>query len=162
VVRLKSRKREALVQTGLRLESEILNRLRSGGRGLSDEIRDRLERTFREDAIDPVTRELRDGLLSIAALLRSDFAADWHASPWAYKAFAAAIVQRLAEYEPPARPPSPSVDALFDPPETIGRLRERDDQRAHDYPQLKASKQRKTARLLSARHLKAKKEREHD
>ena len=152
----KKAERGALVQTGLRLEAEIFDRLRSGGRGLSDEIRDRLERTFKEDAIDPVTRELCAGLLNIAVRLRSDFGSDWHASLWAHKAFVAAIVQRLAEYAPPERP-SLTVDALFDPPETIGRLRERDDRREHSYSGLEAAQKRRSAGKLSARHIRAKK-----
>ena len=97
------RKREALVQTGLRLEAEILDRLRSGGRSLSDEIRDRLERTFKEDALDPATRELRDGLLNMAAALRPDFEAEWHSSPYAHAAFAEAVMRRLANINHPRR-----------------------------------------------------------
>jgi hypothetical protein len=156
---VKVKKRVRGVHTAVVFSPEVLEQLRSSERGVSEEVRRRVALTFEQDAIDPVTRELRDGLLNIAALLRSDFAADWHALPWAHKAFAAAIVQRLAEYAPPERP-NLAVDALFDPPETIGRLRERDDQRAHDYPQLKALKQRKMARLL--KRAITKKEREHD
>jgi hypothetical protein len=150
---------DARVHTGVRLDAKILERLSASDRGVSDQIRERLERTFAEDDLDSVTRELRDGLVRLAARLRSDFGSDWHASPWAHKAFVAAIVQRLAGYAPPERP-SLAVDALFDPPETIGRLRERDDQRAHDYPQLKALQQREMARLM--KRAIAKKERKHD
>jgi hypothetical protein len=146
--------KRALVQTGLRLESKTIDRLRHGDRGLSDEIRDRIERTFKEDQIDPVTREFRDGLINIAELLRLDFGAEWHNSTRAHQAFAAALVQRLAAYAPPPDQPSAAVEALFDQPETIGQLRERDDRRAHAYQHLEAAQKGKTGKLL--RHIKGK------
>jgi hypothetical protein len=160
----KKAQRGALVQTGLRLEAEILDRLRSGGRGLSDEIRERLERTFKEDAIDPVTRELRGGLLTIAARLRADYGAEWHASWYAHQAFTAAIKQRLAGYEPPEPPPSAAVADLFEPPDTVGRLRERDDQRAQSYPHLEGAQKRHSTRRMAraARHMKATRENDHE
>jgi hypothetical protein len=150
--------RQARVQTGLRLDGEVIDRLRHSERGLSDEIRDRLERTFKEDAIDAVTRELRDGLTNIAANLALDFGAQWHASPRAHEAFAAAIAQRVAAYAPPPRDGVGASD-LFgpaDPPETIGRLRERDDQRTHGYEHLGSAQKSKTARLL--RHIRPNKD----
>jgi hypothetical protein len=130
-------KREALVQTGLRLEADLLDRLRRGGQSLSDEIRDRLNRTFKEDAIDPVTRELRDGLVHIAAKLREDYGTEWHTSASAHEAFSAAIVQRLQGYRHLAN--KGAAEELFEPggpPEVIGRIRESDDQHLHSYPLL--------------------------
>jgi hypothetical protein len=135
------RKREALVQTGLRLEADILDQLRSGGRSLSDEIRDRLDRTFKEDAIDPVTRELREGLVHIAAKLREDYGTEWHASSRAREAFSAAIVQRLQGYGYFAK--KGAAEELFEPngpPEIIGRIRENDDRHLHSYPLLNAKR----------------------
>jgi hypothetical protein len=138
VVRAKG-KREALVQTGLRLEADLLKRLRGGGQSLSDEIRDRLNRTFKEDAIDPVTRELRDGLVHIAARLREDYKSEWHESSSAREAFLAAIVQRLQGYSYLAK--KGPAEKLFEPdgsPELIGRIRENDDRHLHSlsYPLL--------------------------
>lgn len=130
--------RTTLVQTGLRLEPGILRRLRTG-RGISEEIRDRLERTFVEDALDPVTRELRDGVVNIINALRQDYEAEWHTSPAAHEALAAALAQRIANYAPT---PGALVDAVAempeDPPDLIGRMRERDDRRAHTYRHLTA------------------------
>jgi hypothetical protein len=158
-IAVRKRKRETLVQTGLRLEAGLLNRLRNSGRGLSDEIRDRLERTFKNDSIDPVTRELCDGLVNVAERLRDDFGAEWHAWPLAYQAFAAAIAQRIVAYAPP---PGVMEDAAADllgpnyPPETLGRIREQDDQRAHVYQHLAAAQKLKKAGF--AKHVRTKKE----
>jgi MoxR-like ATPase len=148
IVVQKSQRRETLVQTGLRLEAEILDRLRSGDRALSDEIRDRLQRTFKEDAIDPVTRELCAALLNLAATTRQDSGAEWHKSPYAFQQFTAALMQRLAEYRPAPAPDSEAVADLTEPPETVGRIRERDDRRAHPYPHLEAAQKRRGAHKL--------------
>ncbi len=156
----KKDRREARVQTGLRLETRILNRLRNNSkRSLSEEIRDRLERTFKEDAIDPVTRELCEGLVNVSELLRDDFGEEWHAWPPAHQTFAAAIAQRIAGYAPP---PGVMMDAASNllgpnyPPETLGRIRERDDQRAHTYRHL-ADAQKRTAVGFTG-HVRTKKE----
>src|SRR5262249_34915640 len=133
----------ARVHTGVRLDAAIFERLSKSKLGLSEEIRQRVERTFREDYLDAVTRELRDGLAEIAALIHADFQTEWHTSPRAHKAFAAASAQRVAAYEPTeARSGGVGVSDLFgqsDAPETVGRLRELDDRRWHDYPHLKAA-----------------------
>lgn len=141
----------SLVQVGIRLDPAVADRLRRGQGGLSDEIRERLERTFKYDEVDPVTRELVEGLINIAALLRVDFRAEWHAWPGAYEAFAAAVVQRLAAYAPPPAPEmmvDPESEIKEDETKMIGRTRERDDRRAHDYPHLEAARlQMKAAQL---------------
>lgn len=142
-----------LVQTGLRLEAEILDRLRGGSRGLSDEIRDRLERTFAEELIDAATRELREFLANIAADVRADFGCEWHVAPRAHEAFAAAVAHRIAAYAAAVGEVGSADDLLHlgpdEPPAVIGRLRERDDRRTHDYPQLRAAVER------AAKHLRA-------
>jgi hypothetical protein len=143
------RKGRVMIQTGLRLEAEILDRLRSGKLGLSDEIRDRLERTFREDGLDPNIRELCDALLNLAERVRTDFG-DWHSSPSAHKAFVAAVTQRLAGYAPPPTPASPGPPGASDlfaaNAEMLGQVREQDDRRQHSYPHLEAAAKRRAAR----------------
>jgi hypothetical protein len=125
------------VQIGVRLDPAVVDRLRASEHGFSDEIRDRLERTFKYDEVDPVTRELLEGLINIAALLRVDFRAEWHAWPGAYEAFKAAVVQRLSAYAPgPGMLVDPESAIQEDELETIGRMRERDDLRAHAYRHL--------------------------
>ena len=149
----------------MRLDAKIVERLSVGGRGISDQIRERLERTFAEDDLDGITREFRDGLVNIADLVRADFGCEWHMKPRAHQACAAALAQRIAEYAPP---PNEGVGAsdLFGPgdPETGGRMRERDDQRAHDYQHLKTAQKVRTTRTAArlARLIKTKKGDDHD
>jgi hypothetical protein len=132
--------RRSLVHIGVRVDSSIADRLRASERGLSDEIRERLDRTFKYDAVDPVTRELLEGLINIAVLLRVDFGAEWHAWPGVYRAFAAAVAQRLSAYAPgPGMLVDPESAIQEDELETIGRMRERDDLRAHAYSHLTAA-----------------------
>jgi hypothetical protein len=147
------------VQIGVRLDPAVADRLRGSERGLSDEIRERLERTFKYDEVDPVTRELVEGLINIATLLRIDFGAEWHAWPRAYEAFAAAVAQRLAGYVPPPGVMADAASEMLssdDLPETVGRMRERDDRRARVYQHLAAAQKRKTAGF--AKHVRTKKE----
>jgi hypothetical protein len=121
-----------------------LERLGKGERGVSEEIRERIERTFKEDEIDAPTRELRDFLVHIAAQLRDDYGTDWHKAPRAYQAFVAAIIEQLRPYEPVREPgPVAASDLLYlgpdHPPDVVGKLRARDVRRTHSYPQLEAA-----------------------
>jgi hypothetical protein len=156
------------VHTGIRLDAKIVERLSGSGRGVSDQIRERLERTFAEDDLDAATRELRDGLVNIAARVRADFGCEWHMMPRAHQAFVAAVAQRVGGYAPlPNESPAASDLMYFGPddaPETIGRMRERDDQRAHDYQHLKTAQERTARRRMPslARHIKAKKDKDHE
>jgi hypothetical protein len=146
------------------LPPEMEKRLRAAadqqGVSIAEEIRQRVEQTFAGDDLDAVTRELRDGLVNVAAKLSADFGSEWHASPRAYEAFAAGIAQRLAGYKPP--PPlkaegvgASDIFALHDEPaDVIGRMREHDDRREHDYPQLKSATARRQ-RTLTAQGIKA-------
>jgi hypothetical protein len=128
------------VHTAVVLPPEVLDQLRKSERAVSEEIRRRIARTFEQDAADPVMRELCNGISRIADKLRQDFGADWHASPRAHQAFVAAVAQRIAQYTPPTGTESAARSDLVgtvgvdDPPETIGRLRERDDRRRHQLP----------------------------
>jgi hypothetical protein len=146
------------VHTGIRLDAAILERLGKGDGGVSEEIRARLMRTFAEDDLDAVTRELRDGLGNLAAKLAADFGNEWHASPRAYEAFAAGVAQRIAGYMPSPKEGVGASDlfALNEPADMIGRMREHDDRQEHDYPQLKSATARRR-RTLIARGSKARK-----
>lgn len=113
----------------------------ASGKSIADEIRERLQRSFKEDALDPALRELRDGLANLAELVRID-CGDWRSSTRAHTEFVTAVMQRLAGYMPV---PDDTVAAASDQPdpEMLGKIREQDDRRQHSYPQLKAAQQRK-------------------
>ena len=137
------RAKKPRAQTGLRLEPEMLERLRNSPHGLSNEIRERIERTFREDALDPVTRELRDIVVQLADLLAIDYFGGWQSSPEAHHAFAAGLTKILADYKPPAEVGTPGASALMKPdipPEHMGQIRADDVQRWHSHPYLEAAK----------------------
>jgi hypothetical protein len=112
------------------------------GHSLAEEIRRRIERTIREDAMDGATRELRDGVVNIAAALHRDYKAEWHASSRARQALSAAIAQRLEGYAYLAKKRPSADEELFAPrgsPEDIGRIRESDDRHLNSYPMLNSS-----------------------
>jgi hypothetical protein len=142
---VKRKAETALVQTGLRLEPAVLERLRAGGLSASKALRDRLERSFREDELDPATRELRDAVTNLAEFVRRDFG-DWASLPRAHAVFAAMIIERLAAYAPKEPEPGSAaydleIGIIGDAPETIkaiAMMRERDDRRAHSYPVLES------------------------
>jgi hypothetical protein len=124
-----------------------------GGRSLGQVIRERLERSFADDAaFDPVTRELIAGIINLAAAVQADLGAQWHSSPANYEAFAAAVAQRIAGYKPKA-PSHGAVAAALDllgkvgaahleqAPDALGTALERADQRIHAYEHLQAAQQ---------------------
>lgn len=150
------RKGEVMVQTGLRLEAEILDRLRGGKLALSDEIRDRLQRTFAEDDLDPVVREVRELVADLAKLVELDYGRPWHRSARGHQAFMIALAAVLAQYEPVREPGPPVASDLMEPdvpPESLGLIRAQDVRRWHTYPHLEAAAKRKAAHLTSARHI---------
>jgi len=132
-------------QLAVALPTDVRERLEAAanvaGHSLAEEVRQRVARTLHWDSFDPVTIELLEGLENLAALLRVDFGTEWYADPRAHQAFVTAVNQRLAAYSPPstAQFEPPTVLSLVDPddpPDTIGRMRERDDQRLSTYDHL--------------------------
>ncbi len=144
------------MQTAIRLPREMHVRLSQGEGGVSEEMRRRIERTFVEDALDPVTRELIAGIINLDQSIRVDLGAPWHGFQGPHAAFAAAVAQRIANYKPPAKPGAEQAvrDLLGaglsgpdDLPETVGRTHERHDRRSHQYPHLQKVQHSKAAGL---------------
>jgi hypothetical protein len=141
---------------------------KAGDRSIAEEVRRRLDKTIQSDRRDPVTTELIEGLEHIAALLRLDFDREWYENARAHEAFVTALNQRLAGYAPPPLEGSAAVDLGLvgptDPPETIGRMRERDDQRLSGYRYLHETQERATRRRMArfAKSIKAKKGKDND
>lgn len=141
-----------MMPTGLRLEPEILARLRAGEHGLSDEIRDRLQRTFTEDALDPATREVRELVVAIAKLIEIDYGRPWHQSPRGHQAFMTALAAVLAQYEPERLSGPPVASDLMEPdvpPESLGQIRAQDVRRWGNFPHLEAAAKRRADRMMS-------------
>ena len=78
--------------------------------------------------------------------MRVDFRGEWHSWPGAYEAFATAVAQRLAGYAPgPGMAIDPESEIKEDETKMMGRTRERDDRRAHDYLHLNAAQLQKSS-----------------
>src|SRR5262249_43125831 len=114
------------------LRAQLEKASEAAGISLAEEIRQRVERTFKEDAAmaaDPITHELTTGIANLADTIRLDLATAWYAHSFSHDAFAAAVAQRLAEYRPLPEPwPTVARDLLGsgfsrpeDSPETVGR-----------------------------------------
>jgi hypothetical protein len=106
---------------------------------IAQEIRERLDRTFEEDGVEPATRELQDGIRQLADSIRASYAVGWQESSTAHKAFAEAVARRIAAYAPPpdSEPVVTDLGLLTgDKPEIVGIVRELDDRRANKYPLL--------------------------
>jgi hypothetical protein len=152
------------VQTAVRLPRDMHERLSRSEAGVSEEIRRCVQRAFAVDEIDPVTRELLEGIINLAEIIRVDLGAEWHTSSGNHAAFAAAIAQRLHFYKPPIGVVSEkeqttrnllgAEEGLFtedDAPEVIGRTHERYDQRRHKdrYEHLIAAERARMARIYA-------------
>jgi hypothetical protein len=131
-----------LVQTALRLPSEMLDRLRQSEQGVSEEIRSRLARSFAEERIDPTTRELANDIIQLAEWVRLDVAANWNSDPGAHATFRSAVIALIDEHQPEGAPVFGAVRALFgagisksDDPETLGRALVRHYRRSKPNPQ---------------------------
>jgi hypothetical protein len=90
--------------------------------------RRRVERTFREDEIDPRLRSLIADIVSAAELLQFDVGASWHSHPAAHAAFRSALLALLGEWRPEGAPVFGAVRDLLganisksDDPDTVGR-----------------------------------------
>jgi hypothetical protein len=120
------------VNTSVVLPPWIHERLKNSDRGVSEELRDRVERTLADEGIDERTRLLRDAVVYLADHLSKEMGAAWHSSPKVHQELVAGIARHLERQRPAAEPagqPEPQTSEIFDleePPGTIGRLRERD------------------------------------
>jgi hypothetical protein len=119
------RETKNMVQTALWLPRDVHERLKKTGgeRGLGEEIRRRLQTSFKVEAArrDPITRELLDEIQEIAAVLADD--EQWYANRFAFDVFGAAINELLLSYRPNSAAPGTMARYRADEkPETIGRI----------------------------------------
>jgi predicted DNA-binding protein len=127
----------ANTQTSLRLPASLHDRLsdaaEAGGRGLGEEIRERLERSLVSEprAADSKTRELLRAIERMADEL-ADYYPPWHADPFSFRAFLTAVNKFLMwHYRPPGdlknpepkpKPGSPAADELFHEKATVDNV----------------------------------------
>jgi alkanesulfonate monooxygenase SsuD/methylene tetrahydromethanopterin reductase-like flavin-dependent oxidoreductase (luciferase family) len=161
-------RRDVKRQMGVALSDDLREQLEraaeEAGHSIAEEIRVRIARTFQQEAIDPVTRELLEGIINLAEIIRADLGAEWHAYSGNHAAFVAAIAQRLRFYKPSKGTVSEkeqttrnllgAEEGLFtadDAPEVIGRTHERYDQRRHKdrYEHLIKAERARMARMAT-------------
>jgi hypothetical protein len=158
---LEKKQRQLAVALPEEARSHLETAAKASGRSIAEEIRRRLALTFEQDALDPVTREMLEGLERIAASLRQVFGAEWYADSRVHEGFMNAVAQRLDRYAPPptdilrgsaaSELLGESELAASETVKAIARLREKDDliQRFNNYPQLAAIESSKAQRVVS-------------
>jgi hypothetical protein len=137
-------KRGRGVHTAVVLSPEVRDQLKESERGLSEEIRERIERTLEWDTHDEPTRELAADIMGIAHELNRQTGVAWHTNSVAHDALAAAVQLLLENTKPPAG--SAAVSDLF-----VGDPRTRGRSVAQFYLRIKAENE-KTRQELLRRH----------
>jgi hypothetical protein len=110
------------------LRAQLSSASAAGGRSVAEEIRQRLERSFAEDNLDPALRAFTADVIAIAELVRVDTGGSWNKDPAAHAAFRSALLALLSDYQPEGAPVFGAVRDLLgrgtlsqDDPETVGR-----------------------------------------
>jgi len=127
-----------MVHTAVVLPRDLLERLKkdaeTSDRGLSTEIRQRLQLTYAQEGLpdDPETNNLLADIKVLAQNLDRDLGTKWHRHPYVRAAFKSGVVEFLARYQPKGpegrgdlRPRSPATGEPDDPPEVVGRTHAR-------------------------------------
>src|SRR5260370_34730337 len=76
----------------------------AAGHSIAEEIRRRLERTFEEDARDPVLRDFVSDLVELAQLVKLDTRMALHKGGALHAAFRLALLALLAQHKPVCPP----------------------------------------------------------
>jgi hypothetical protein len=124
-----------MVHTAVVLPRDLIDRLKrdagTTGRGLSTEIRQRLQLTYDLQGLpdDAETSGLVGSIKMLADNLAGDLGKKWHQHRYALAAFKAGVAELFARYQPEgderARPDTRLVGEPEDPPEVVGRIHAR-------------------------------------
>jgi hypothetical protein len=120
---MKRKKTENMAQSAVRLPAALHERLRRAGgeRGMGEEIRRRLEKSFEAEAerpSDPKTRELLAGAAFFARKV-TDYFGDWSNDAFAFQVLKACLDMAIRRYQPVGDPAlakpnlTPSGRAIF-------------------------------------------------
>lgn len=117
---------EVMVQSSLRLPKELFDRLtaigKQNGGGMGEEIRRRLEASFKQDAaiydakvgVDRPTQQLIDAVAFFADDTNSSYGA-WSENPFAFDVMKECLVKAVDQYKPKgASKPLPKEDSIMD------------------------------------------------
>jgi hypothetical protein len=137
------------IHTGIRLDAEIVERLSESGLGVSEEIRDRIYRTLREDALGPDLRRLLADIAWLAGEIDNQvgISSSWQALPKANDALAEAIRAWLQIIKPKSFGTIPGASDLMGPddPPTLGRSI------ARLYERIKPELEKNTQQILQSK-----------
>lgn len=124
-----------MVHTAVVLPQELLGRLKrdaaTAGRGLSTEIRQRLQLTYDLEGLprDAETSELTNSIKELADNLAGDLGEKWHRHAYALAAFKAGVAALIGRHRPEGdeskRPDTRVVGEPDDPPDVVGRTHAR-------------------------------------
>ena len=124
-----------MVHTAVVLPVSLIAQLKADAEkssgGMSTEIRERLQQTYRLQAEphDFPTNELLSAIRNLAHSLDRDLGSKWHQHPYALSAFRAGMMEFLARYHPQGdvnvRPDTPPSGGPSDPAEIVGRIHAR-------------------------------------
>jgi hypothetical protein len=92
--------KRAKVQTALRLDEEVMDRLRQGGRVLADEIRDRVDWTLEIEPCDAATKDFLRQVARMAADIERETGSPWHQHAGSHAALRQALLSRLKRLQP--------------------------------------------------------------
>lgn len=121
-----------MVHTAVVLPADLISQLKADaeaeGRGLSAEIRFRLQSTYLMQASrgDPDTGNLLNAIKHLSDRLARDLGKRWHQHPYVMAAFKAGVADFLGRYQPKGdeRVP-PDAQVIGDPPDVVGRTHAR-------------------------------------
>jgi hypothetical protein len=119
-----------MMHTAVVLPPDLIERLKkdakASGRGLSGEIRERLQRTYQAE--DPETNRFLRAVTTLGNYLERDLGIKWHLDAYALAAFKAGIATLLTRYltdgNERVRPGWEEGDP-DDPPDVVGRTHAR-------------------------------------
>jgi hypothetical protein len=113
-------KRTRGIHTAVVLEPEVRERLKASEKGVSLEIRERINRTLWEEEAAPPTRELAVAVRQMAEEISRQTCTPWHSTMKGRRAIVAAIQHFLDSL--PA--PTAAAEEMFGPddPSTLGRV----------------------------------------
>lgn len=114
-------KRARGVHTAVVLQPDVLESLRQSPRGVSNEIRHRIDRTLYEDGFDQKTRELAADIMEIAGELQRQTGVTWHLNRSAHQALVEAVRWWLDSIKPPMNDVATASDLFVGDPLTRGQ-----------------------------------------
>jgi Arc-like DNA binding domain len=125
------RQGEPGIHTAVVLPREMLDQLRESGRergrGVSEEIRNRLGGSLLDDKLDQTTRLFTGEILELAGWVRRHVGTEWYADVYAHEVFSHAVAARLARHKPTATSAAAASGTTTPPddPAVVGRVIER-------------------------------------